>query len=73
MSYHASVCEDEAKALLVVEKVAKKYGYGNVIAHLKALWIEELEDQGIRAETAIAAVDVSPYPRGGRPGMESLR
>lgn len=53
----------EAKAIDKVLTAGDRYGYGNMIAHLKRAWAELLISQkSLSVETAIKATDVPPYP-----------
>lgn len=48
-----------------VLKAGAIYGYGNLIAHLKAEWIKSLmEKHGFTYEQAKLAADVEPYKGG---------
>lgn len=46
--------------------IASMYGFGNLIAHLKAAWRDKLMAEGLSEEAASQAADVSAYPRGYR-------
>ena len=53
----------EQKAVAMVLKAGARYGYGNIIAHLKKAWAETLiKEYGLPVQTAIEAADTSPYP-----------
>lgn len=56
---------EERLALVRADNIAKKYGYGNVIAYLKRKWADELSEKyDIPDELAQQATDVSAYPKG---------
>jgi hypothetical protein len=52
----------EENAILMVVDTGKKYGYGNLIAHLKREWAERLILQGVPEQAALLATNVSAYP-----------
>lgn len=52
----------EEEAVKSVIESGKKYGYGNLIAHLKREWAELLISQGISEKAALAAANTSAYP-----------
>ena len=52
----------EEAAIRTVLKAGADWGYGNMIAYLKREWAEDLVRQGIRADVALAATNVSAYP-----------
>jgi hypothetical protein len=52
----------EAEAIRTVLKAGADWGYGNMIAYLKREWAEDLMRQGIHADAALAATNVSAYP-----------
>ena len=53
----------EEQAIEIVVTLAKQYGYGNLIAHLKREWAEYLIDTyGFENSIALQATDVSAYP-----------
>jgi len=52
----------EEEAVKYVIKAGKKYGYGNMIAHLKREWAEKLMAQGVPKEGALLAANTSAYP-----------
>ena len=52
----------EQSAINSVLNLGGKYGYGNMIAHLKTAWAKKLMAQGIPKEAALQATNVSAYP-----------
>lgn len=55
------ILEGEKEAILQAIMIAEKYGYGNIISHLKRRWARKLVSSGISAETALQATNVSAY------------
>ena len=53
---------DEVEAVKTVLALADKYGFGNMIGHLKRRWMEKLIEQGFDKETAKRGADTSAYP-----------
>jgi hypothetical protein len=54
----------EKGAVRLVLTLAEQYGYGNLIAWLKAGWVEKLMRDGVDEQTAIGAGRVTGYPIG---------
>ncbi|MEN6431287.1 MAG: hypothetical protein ABFD06_00100 [Smithella sp.] len=55
--------QGEEKAIETVIKAGDQYGYGNMIAHLKRVWAENLRDKwGLPEKAALEATNVSAYP-----------
>ena len=53
----------EKEAILEVLRLAKKYGYGNMIAHLKRAWAVSLKEKyGGSYEKNLQATEVDAYP-----------
>jgi hypothetical protein len=53
----------EEAAIKIVIEAGDKYGYGNMIAHLKREWAERLRDKwGLPEKAALEATNVSAYP-----------
>ena len=59
---HNNFFFNERNEILEVIDIAEKWGYGNLIAHLRYAWAKKLIEQGISKETAIEATNSSPYP-----------
>jgi hypothetical protein len=51
----------EKEAVLEVIKIAERYGYGNMIGHLKRMWAMKLMGAGMSKELADSAADASGY------------
>lgn len=62
MFEHNNFFNGEKEDVLKVLQIAEKWGYGNLIAHLKHEWAKKLMADGISKETALAATNVSSYP-----------
>lgn len=57
------IFEGEIQSVKQVIEIADKYGYGNLIAHLKQRWaLKLIEEYNFSEEQAIKAADVSAYP-----------
>lgn len=53
----------EKDAILEVLRLAKQFGYGNMIAHLKRAWAVELKQKyGGSYEKNLQATEVDAYP-----------
>ncbi len=52
----------EKSAIRIVLNEGERYGYGNMIAHLRTEWAKKLVAQGIPEEVALVCADSSPYP-----------
>lgn len=53
--------EGERDAIAEVIEAGERYGYGNMIAHLKTAWVKHLMDIGLSRESAILAADTKPF------------
>jgi hypothetical protein len=51
----------EEEAIKYVIEMGKKYGYGNMIAHLKREWAEHLIEYGLTETAALSAANSSSY------------
>ena len=53
----------EKEAILKVLQLAKQYGYGNMIAHLKRIWAITLKEKyGGSYQQNLVATEVDAYP-----------
>lgn len=53
----------EKEAIIQVLKIARQYGYGNLIAHLKRAWAVMLKEKyGGTYEKNLQATEVDAYP-----------
>jgi hypothetical protein len=52
----------EEEAIKYVIEMGEKYGYGNMIAHLKREWAENLMESGLTETAALSAANSSSYP-----------
>ena len=52
----------EEEAIKQALDAGGKFGYGNMIAHLKKAWAEQLLQNGLPLEAAVEAADTSAYP-----------
>jgi len=54
----------EKEAIKTVIALGEKYGYGNLISHLKRAWALHLaQDYGLDYEAALHSTEVSAYPK----------
>jgi hypothetical protein len=58
----ATLFRGEADAVRTVLKAGAEWGYGNMIAHLKREWAENLVRRGLSVATALESANVSAYP-----------
>lgn len=60
---NAHVLPGEKEAVQTVIKLAKKYGFGNLIAHLKRVWALDLKRKyGGTYDHHLIATNVEAYP-----------